>query len=107
MNRSADIHFNSDGVPVSNQFDDIYFSVDSGIDESQYVFLQQNGLPDAFKSLPSHYEFVVTETGFGTGLNFLLCWQAFIEHAPRDCRLVFVSFEKFPLSLEQLEQAYA
>lgn len=106
MNRSADIHFNSDGVPVSNQFDDIYFSVDSGIDESQYVFLQQNGLPDAFKSLPSHYEFVVTETGFGTGLNFLLCCQAFIEHAPRDCRLVFVSFERFPLSREQLEQAY-
>lgn len=106
MNRSADIHFNSDGVPVSNQFDDIYFSVDSGIDESQYVFLQQNGLPEAFKSLPSHYEFVVTETGFGTGLNFLLCWQAFIEHAPHDCRLVFVSFEKFPLNRAQLEQAY-
>lgn len=106
MNSSADIHFNSDGVPVSNQFDDIYFSVDSGIDESQYVFLQHNGLPHAFRQLPAHYEFVVTETGFGTGLNFLLCWQAFLKHAPASCRLVFVSFEKFPLSVEQLQQAY-
>lgn len=106
MNRSADLHFNSDGVPVSNQFDDIYFSVDSGIDESQYVFLQQNGLPDAFTNLPANYEFVVTETGFGTGLNFLLCWQAFMTHASADCRLVFVSFEKYPLTRQQLEQAY-
>ncbi|AVJ55484.1 bifunctional tRNA (5-methylaminomethyl-2-thiouridine)(34)-methyltransferase MnmD/FAD-dependent 5-carboxymethylaminomethyl-2-thiouridine(34) oxidoreductase MnmC [Idiomarina sp. OT37-5b] len=106
MNSTADIHFNSDGVPVSNQFDDIYFSVDSGIDESRYVFLQHNGLPEAFAKLPQHYEYVVTETGFGTGLNFLLCWQAFVQHAPASCRLVFVSFEKFPLSRAQLQQAY-
>ena len=51
MNSTADIHFNSDGVPVSNQFDDIYFSVDSGIDESRYVFLQHVDYP---RHLPSY-----------------------------------------------------
>ncbi|RUO77149.1 bifunctional tRNA (5-methylaminomethyl-2-thiouridine)(34)-methyltransferase MnmD/FAD-dependent 5-carboxymethylaminomethyl-2-thiouridine(34) oxidoreductase MnmC [Idiomarina seosinensis] len=106
MKLSADIRFNEDGVPVSNQFDDIYFSVDSGIDESRYVFLEQNGLPERFKNLPQHYEFVVTETGFGTGLNFLICWQLFLQQAPVDCRLLFVSFEKFPLTRDQLQQAY-
>ncbi|MGM0524982.1 MAG: bifunctional tRNA (5-methylaminomethyl-2-thiouridine)(34)-methyltransferase MnmD/FAD-dependent 5-carboxymethylaminomethyl-2-thiouridine(34) oxidoreductase MnmC [Pseudomonadota bacterium] len=106
MKSSADIRFNDEGVPVSNQFDDIYFSVDSGIDESRYVFLEQNRLPERFKNLPQHYEFVVTETGFGTGLNFLLCWQLFLQQAPANCRLLFVSFEKFPLTRDQLQQAY-
>lgn len=106
MKSSADIHFNDAGVPVSNAFGDIYFSVDSGIDESHYVFIEQNDLPQRWSKLPANYEFVVTETGFGTGLNFLLCWQTFLQHAPSSARLVFSSFEKYPLSRQQLTHAY-
>ncbi|WP_404402184.1 bifunctional tRNA (5-methylaminomethyl-2-thiouridine)(34)-methyltransferase MnmD/FAD-dependent 5-carboxymethylaminomethyl-2-thiouridine(34) oxidoreductase MnmC [Idiomarina seosinensis] len=106
MNYSADIRFNDQGVPVSNQFDDIYFSVDNGVAESRYVFLQHNNLAERFAKLPEHSEFVVAETGFGSGLNFLLCWQLFLQTAPASCRLVFASFEKYPLSREQLQQAY-
>lgn len=106
MNSSSSVQFNEQGVPVSTTFDDIYFSVDSGIDESQYVFLAQNGLPERWLSLPAHYCFTVAETGFGTGLNFLLTWKNFLEQAPKNVRLHFISFEKYPLSRQQLEQAY-
>lgn len=106
MNSNSSVQFNEQGIPVSTTFDDIYFSVESGVDESQYVFLAHNGLPERWLSLPAHYSFTIAETGFGTGLNFLLTWQQFLEHAPANTRLHFVSFEKFPLSRQQLEQAY-
>lgn len=107
MPNHAKIQFNASGVPVSEAFDDIYFSVDSGIDESQYVFLKHNGLPERWASLPPQYDFVVTETGFGTGLNFLLTWLNFRAHAKHCTRLHFVSIEKYPLSKQQLTQALA
>ncbi|MCA1767883.1 MAG: tRNA (5-methylaminomethyl-2-thiouridine)(34)-methyltransferase MnmD, partial [Idiomarina sp.] len=106
MNSNSFVQFNEHGVPVSTTFDDIYFSVDSGVDESQYVFLKQNGLPERWQSLSTHYCFTIAETGFGTGLNFLLAWKHFLEQAPQSTRLHFISFEKFPLSRQQLEQAY-
>lgn len=105
MPNHAKIQFNEAGVPVSQAFDDIYFSVDSGIDESRYVFLRHNGLPERWASLPVHYDFVVTETGFGTGLNFLLTWLNFRAHAQPCTRLHFVTVEKYPLSKQQLAQA--
>ncbi|RXS44048.1 bifunctional tRNA (5-methylaminomethyl-2-thiouridine)(34)-methyltransferase MnmD/FAD-dependent 5-carboxymethylaminomethyl-2-thiouridine(34) oxidoreductase MnmC [Idiomarina sp. 29L] len=107
MNSKASVKFNEYGVPVSTTFDDIYFSIESGIDESQYVFLKHNGLPERWQNLKKQECFTVAETGFGTGLNFLLAWQQFLEHAPTNGRLHFISFEKFPLTKEQLQQAYA
>lgn len=107
MNSKASVKFNEYGVPVSTTFDDIYFSVESGVDESHYVFLKHNGLPERWQKLAQNDCFTVAETGFGTGLNFLLAWQQFIEYAPANTRLHFISFEKYPLTVEQLQQAYA
>ncbi|WP_300316919.1 bifunctional tRNA (5-methylaminomethyl-2-thiouridine)(34)-methyltransferase MnmD/FAD-dependent 5-carboxymethylaminomethyl-2-thiouridine(34) oxidoreductase MnmC [Idiomarina sp.] len=107
MNSKASVKFNEYGVPVSTTFDDIYFSIESGVDESQYVFLKHNGLPERWQDLTHQQCFTIAETGFGTGLNFLLTWQQFLEHAPANGRLHFISFEKFPLTKEQLQQAYA
>ena len=107
MSNHAKIDFNESGVPISQTFDDIYFSIDSGIDESQYVFLKHNGLPERWVSLPAQYDFVVTETGFGTGLNFLLTWLNYRQHARSCTRLHFISVEKYPLSKSQLAQALA
>jgi len=47
---------------------DIYFSADDGLGETQHVFLDGNHLPAAWSGRD---EFVVSELGFGTGLNFL------------------------------------
>ena len=77
----ARLDWNEAGTPVSSEFGDVYFSNDNGLSETRYVFLQQNRLPERF----SHHDsdsFVIGETGFGTGLNFLATMAAFLEQAP-------------------------
>lgn len=107
--QSATLRYNEQGTPVSNVFDDVYFSNESGLDETQFVFLHNNHLPGRWQQLPKRC-FHVIETGFGTGLNFLVCWQAFREFRAAQpqaaCQqLHFSTFEKFPLTLSDLTQA--
>lgn len=90
-----------DDVPRSKIFDDIYFSVEDGLAESQFVFLKGNHLPER---LQGQKNFTVAETGFGTGLNFLALWDLIDSHAP-DLKLHYVSYEKYPLTREEIEQA--
>jgi tRNA 5-methylaminomethyl-2-thiouridine biosynthesis bifunctional protein len=101
----ARVHFNQFGMPVADDFDDIYYSNDNGVEESEYVFLHHNGLPQRFRKLPADRPFVVAETGFGTGLNFLLTASAFLATAPAGARLHMVSFERFPLTADDLSRA--
>lgn len=96
-----------DGQPVSARFGDVYFSRDNGLEETRYVFLGHNHLPERFANLKPGQSFVVAETGFGTGLNFLATWQAFDRQAPDDAILHFVSVERFPLTTGDLRQALA
>lgn len=107
----AKIHFNEQGTPVASDFDDVYFSNDGGMAETDYVFLQQNGLPQRWQTHPAA-AFHIIETGFGTGANFLLSWLRFRQYRQQfpnaTCqRLYFSSFEKFPLSHADLTQALA
>lgn len=102
---TASINWDDNGLPVSSQFDDVYFSKNSGIEETRFVFLHHNHLPERWKQLPANAVFTIAETGFGTGLNFLAAWQMWREHAPADARLHFISVEKFPLSRSDLERA--
>ena len=108
---SASIHYNEQGTPVSDAFDDVYFSNESGLQETQYVFIDKNQLHERWPLHPRPF-FHIIETGFGTGLNFLLAWrnfQAFRQRSPEaTCqRLYFSTFEKFPLTLPDLQQALA
>lgn len=105
----ARLDWNEAGTPVSSEFGDVYFSNDNGLSETRYVFLQQNRLPERF----SHHDsdsFVIGETGFGTGLNFLATMAAFLERAPlsgNGSRLHFISVEKYPLTQADLRKALA
>ena len=103
----AQLNWDEQGRPLSRQFDDVYFSRESGLAESQYVFIQHNHLPERFAALKDGDTFVIAETGFGTGLNFLCAWQCFVEHAPAGARLQFISVEKYPLQRSDLVQALA
>lgn len=108
---SARIHYNEQGTPVSDAFDDVYFSNESGLHETQYVFVDKNRLVERWPQHPKAH-FHIIETGFGTGLNFLVAWRNFQrylqEHSDTQCRrLYFSSFEKFPLTVEDLTQALA
>ena len=91
-------------------YDDIYFNNENGLEESKYVFLQHNQLTKRFFFNSDTQTLTLAETGFGTGLNFLLTLHAFrqakAEHAPIK-RLHFISIEKHPLVLEDLKKALA
>ncbi|HMM09832.1 MAG TPA: tRNA (5-methylaminomethyl-2-thiouridine)(34)-methyltransferase MnmD [Paracoccus solventivorans] len=83
-------------VPVSNRFDDPYFSLAGGLAETRHVFLAGNDLPQRLRP-----GFHVAETGFGTGLNLLALAQ--VAQVP----VRFTSFEAFPLAVDELARAHA
>src|SRR5690606_18992720 len=95
-----DLSWRADGQPVSEQFNDPYFSVDNGLEESRYVFLQHNGLPQRWQDWPWTQQpaFCIVETGFGTGLNFLLTWDSWLKRGHNDGWRHFTSVEKYPLT---------
>lgn len=99
------LEWREDGQPVSSEFQDPYFSVENGLDETRYVFLKHNGLPERW--LGWRGPFSIMETGFGTGLNFLATWQAFEQANNENAWLHFTSIEKYPLSKTQLLKACA
>jgi len=92
------------GLPYSPQFEDIYFSIDNGIAETSHVFIEHNQLIQRWEVL-GKANFTIAETGFGTGLNFLCAWKAWLESAPNDATLHFISFEKYPLDIEDMRKA--
>lgn len=106
----ANLGWNEAGTPVSDQFDDVYFSNVNGLEETRYVFLHQNRLLERWNNAVES-RFVIGETGFGTGLNFLAVWQWFDQfrqqnpNAPLQS-LHFISFEKYPLSKFDLIKAH-
>ncbi|NLS13277.1 bifunctional tRNA (5-methylaminomethyl-2-thiouridine)(34)-methyltransferase MnmD/FAD-dependent 5-carboxymethylaminomethyl-2-thiouridine(34) oxidoreductase MnmC [Vibrio sp. SM6] len=107
---NATLDWNESGTPVSEQFDDVYFSNVNGLAETQYVFLTQNQIPERWQSFEPR-RFVIAETGFGTGLNFLAVWRAFDQFRAAHpsavlTELHFISFEKYPLSREDLALAH-
>ena len=106
----AKIHFNQDNTPVSDKFDDVYFSNQDGLAETHYVFLEGNQLWERWVNYQEAH-FVIAETGFGTGLNFFAVTTLFREFRQKypDSplkRLYFTSFEKYPLPLDALQQAH-
>jgi tRNA 5-methylaminomethyl-2-thiouridine biosynthesis bifunctional protein len=107
ITRHAQIDWDEQGNPHSRDFSDVYFSTESGLEETRHVFLLQNDLRNRFGAMAAGERLVIGETGFGTGLNFLCAWQLFDECANAEARLHFVSVEKFPLSAADLKQALA
>lgn len=90
-----------DDIPVSRRFDDPYFSLQGGLEETRHVFLGGNGLPGRFRP-----GFRILELGFGTGLNFLTTLRAHRDSgAPGP--LLYTSFEAYPMSPPDRARALA
>lgn len=101
QDQRAAITWTEDGVPVCTRFDDPYYSLASGLEETRHVFLAGNDLPARFAP-----GFHIAELGFGTGLNLLAalaCWRA----AGRRDILRFTSFEAYPMAPDQMRAALA
>ncbi|RLU01644.1 bifunctional tRNA (5-methylaminomethyl-2-thiouridine)(34)-methyltransferase MnmD/FAD-dependent 5-carboxymethylaminomethyl-2-thiouridine(34) oxidoreductase MnmC [Ketobacter sp.] len=98
-----------DRTPVSDQFEDVYFSREVGREETRYVFLQNNDL-EARWSENGLRQFTIAETGFGTGLNFYCAAELWRHckaegHLQANAHLHFVSVEKHPLTRADLARA--
>jgi len=83
-------------IPVSRRFDDPYFSLAGGLDETRHVFLTGNGLPGRFRD-----GFRIAELGFGTGLNLLAVLLA--HRGPG--HLHYTSFEAYPMPAADIARA--
>ena len=94
------------GQPYASKFQDVYFSTDNGLLESEYVFLLGNDLSTRWQQ-PNIQKFIIAETGFGTGLNFLCAAKLWLESTPSNATLHYISVEKYPLSLENIMAALA
>lgn len=93
-------------TPYSCEFDDVYFSVENGLQESRHVFIDGNQLIERWQAMSTQKmtQFTIGETGFGTGLNFLLAWCLWNKFAPENAVLHFITCEKHPLSYYDLAQ---
>lgn len=100
----ADVDFSDPAAPASPLFGDVYHSRAGALAQAHHVFVAGNGLPGRWQG---RERFVVLETGFGLGNNFLATWDAWRQDPARCERLVFVSVEKHPLRREDLARAHA
>lgn len=96
----AIVGFATDGTPFSPRYGDVYHSADSGPGQARQVFLAGNGLPERWRS---RERFVVLETGFGLGINFLATWDAWRGDPSRPRRLDYVAIDRHPLARGDLE----
>ncbi|MGM8227710.1 bifunctional tRNA (5-methylaminomethyl-2-thiouridine)(34)-methyltransferase MnmD/FAD-dependent 5-carboxymethylaminomethyl-2-thiouridine(34) oxidoreductase MnmC [Cellvibrio sp. ARAG 10.3] len=103
----AQLDWDAEGQPLSREFGDVYFSRANGLQETRHVFLLHNHLTERWPALGAADTFVIGETGFGSGLNFLAAWQLWNQLAPSDAQLHVVSVEKFPLNKVDLARALA
>ncbi len=87
------------GTPVSTRFDDPYFSLENGLEETRHTFLAGNDLPARLRP-----GFHIAELGFGTGLNMLATLIAFRE-AGSPGPVIFTSFEAYPMKADEMARA--
>jgi len=104
------VTFKTDGSPYSEKFNDIYFDTNSGYQQSEQVFIKANNIEQQLLQAKKH--FIIAETGFGTGLNFLLTLQAYQkaqvtaqQQNKKLADLTFISVEKYPLTKHLLAKS--
>lgn len=100
----ATLAFTAEGTPWSAAYGDVYHSSGGGPEQARHVFLAGTGVPERWRE---RERWVVLETGFGLGLNFLATWQAWRADPARCARLHYVSIEKHPFTRADLEQVHA
>lgn len=105
--KPAHISFSDNGTPVADDYDDVYFSQQSGLAETQYVFIDQNNLSKRFTALNQRSlaeQFIVAETGFGSGLNFCATASLFKQLVTPPHQLFYLAAEAHPLKKRDLDQ---
>ena len=89
--------------PRADDYGDVYYSADDGLEETRAVFLKGCNLPEAWNNKPGY---VIGELGFGTGLNALALWELWKSDGPKTGWLHFLSVEKHPLTHSDAARAF-
>ncbi len=90
-------------TPFAPDFGDVYHPQVGAPAQARHVFLAGNGLPQRWQG---RERFVVLETGFGLGNNFIATWDAWRQDPARCRQLVFASVERHPPTRADLIQAH-
>lgn len=88
----------------SSTFGDVYFNPSQAIETATYDYLTGNDLPQRWDACAEQDCFVVAETGFGSGLNFLLLWRLWEQQKHKPRQLHFISCELHPMTGQQLKK---
>jgi len=99
---NSKISWNEDNVPISVKYDDIYFSTEDGLKESEYVFIEGCRITERWQDKDI---FTIVETGFGTGLNFLATYKKWKEAPSPKCSLQYISIDINPLSKDEIKKS--
>lgn len=99
----ANLELAEDGTPFSDTYNDVYHSADGGPGQAHHVFLEGNDLPQRWRG---RERFVILETGFGSGLNFLATWAAWRDDPARCGRLHYLAVEKHPFQADDLARLH-
>jgi tRNA 5-methylaminomethyl-2-thiouridine biosynthesis bifunctional protein len=91
--RAAAIVRDADGTPRSAEYGDVYHPREGALAQARHVFLDGDALAARWRG---RERFVVLETGFGLGTNFLATWAAWRADAQRCRQLHFISIEGAP-----------
>jgi len=94
-----------EGAPYSEVFADIYYHPADGRREVEHVFIAGNRLHERWAGACD--DFAIGETGFGTGLNFLVAAELWLAQTAAPAVLHYLSVEKHPLLHVDLVQVLA
>ncbi|WP_024610178.1 FAD-dependent 5-carboxymethylaminomethyl-2-thiouridine(34) oxidoreductase MnmC [Pseudoalteromonas sp. TB64] len=113
MIKNAQTHTNHFSKPVTNDLDSASFYDSDALVKSHNVLYEQNNIDTRLQNHDQPY-FVVAETCFNNGLNFLNVWQRFTDHLARQQvqnqldkgvkRLHFISFDTCALTVADLSK---
>ena len=88
------------GCAYSPEFGDVYASKDGAYEQSRFVFLGGNRLPERWQGRD---QFTIVENGFGLGTNFLTTLKAWREDPQRSGKLFYLAVEGFPLQASDIK----
>lgn len=104
----ATLAFNAEGLPWSPRYGDVYHPRGGAFVQARHVFLGGNDLPARWQDpADPQRRFVILETGFGLGNNFLATWQAWRDTPGPRAPLDFISLEQHPFLAHDLRRAHA
>ncbi len=99
----ARLAFDEAGPPRDLRFDSPLRAPSAALERAEQVFLAGNQLPSRWAG---RRRFVVLETGFGLGYNFLATWARWRSDPQRCERLHYVAVELHPPTRADLERAH-